>query len=70
MEIPSGTSCKQIAIASENPKAVETSKPEPIAKPSGILCSAKPILTIIPVLSKLALLEIPFELVLLPNALS
>ena len=49
MLIPSGTSCKHIAIASDNPKEVDESNPEPIAKPSGMLWSASPILTIIPV---------------------
>ena len=53
MEIPSGISCMQIAIASEYPKVIDASNPEPIAKPSGKLCSANPIDTIIPVFNKL-----------------
>ena len=34
--------------ASDSPNLKEASKPEPIARPSGILCKASPILTIIP----------------------
>ena len=53
IEIPSGTSCKAIAIASFNPKVEEDSKPAPIAKPSGKLCIAKPIAIIKPVFKRL-----------------
>ena len=53
MDIPSGMSCKQIARARENPKLTEASNPEPIANPSGTLCMASPILTMIPVFKRL-----------------
>ena len=49
MEIPSGTSCRAMAIAREMPSLYEAPKPEPIASPSGKLCSARPIPTMIPV---------------------
>lgn len=55
IDIPSGISCKAIAIANEYPKETEASKPEPIANPSGKLCIAKPILTIIPVFNNVLL---------------
>lgn len=42
-----------IAIASDKPNCFEVSKPEPIAKPSGILWSAIPSVIIIPVFNKL-----------------
>lgn len=45
-------SCKHIAIARDSPSFIEAPNPEPIAKPSGKLCSAKPILTTIPVFNK------------------
>ena len=48
IDIPSGISCKQIAKAKLSPNLMEDSKPEPIANPSGKLCIAKPIDTIIP----------------------
>ena len=47
--MPSGISCKQIAIAKAKPNLIDASKPEPIANPSGKLCIASPIDTIIPV---------------------
>ena len=53
IDIPSGISCKHIAKAKEYPKVIDASNPDPIAKPSGKLCSANPILTIIPVFNKL-----------------
>ena len=37
MDIPSGISCKQIAIAKLKPNLIDAPKPEPIAKPSGKL---------------------------------
>ena len=37
IEIPSGTSCKHIAIASESPNVTEAPKPEPIGK--SYICS-------------------------------
>ena len=42
----------QIATANEYPNVREAPKPEPIANPSGKLCSAKPMLVTIPVLNK------------------
>ena len=51
IDIPSGISCKHIAIAKLKPNFNEASKPEPIANPSGKLCIANPIETIIPVFS-------------------
>ena len=62
MDIPSGISCKQIAKAKPIPNLVEASKPEPIASPSGKLCIASPILTIIPVFNKLLALNSLFWL--------
>lgn len=56
IDIPSGISCKHIAIASEYPNVIDAPNPEPIANPSGKLCSANPILTIIPVFNKLFVL--------------
>ena len=53
IEIPSGISCRHIARASEYPNLIDASNPDPIAKPSGKLWIAKPILTIIPVFNKL-----------------
>lgn len=46
-------SWKQIAIARDSPSLIEASNPDPIAKPSGKLWIAKPMLTIIPVFNKL-----------------
>ena len=66
--IPSGISCKQIAKAKLNPNLNDASKPEPIANPSGKLCIARPIETIIPVFNKV-LFEL-FILVLLLNFFS
>ena len=51
IDIPSGISCKHIAIANDKPNFIEASNPDPIANPSGKLCSARPMLTIIPVFS-------------------
>ena len=50
--LPSGISCKQMAMAREMPNLMEAPKPEPMANPSGKLWSAKPILTMTPVFSK------------------
>ena len=52
-------SCNKIATANDKPSLNDTSNPEPIARPSGKLCNASPMLTIIPVFNKL--------FVLLPN---
>ena len=52
IDIPSGISCKHIAIAKPSPKRIDASKPEPIANPSGKLWIANPIDTIIPVFNK------------------
>lgn len=49
-------SWKQIAIAKDIPSFSDASKPEPIANPSGKLCIARPMLTIIPVFNKLFLI--------------
>lgn len=69
IDIPSGISCKQIAIAKLNPNFIDASKPEPIANPSGKLCIASPILTIIPVFNnELSLLwNFSFESIFLPT---
>ena len=45
-------SCMQIATAKEYPKLSDAPNPEPIAKPSVKLCSASPMLVIIPVLNR------------------
>ena len=37
IEIPSGISCKHIAIAKDSPNFIDAPNPEPIAKPSGKL---------------------------------
>ena len=58
MDIPSGTSCMQIATANEYPNVRDAPNPEPIANPSGKLCSANPILVIIPVLSNSLLVSV------------
>lgn len=58
MDIPSGTSCMQIATASEYPNVKDAPNPDPIANPSGKLCSANPILVIIPVLSNSLLVSV------------
>ena len=41
-----------IAIAKEYPSVNDAPKPEPIANPSGKLCIANPMLTIIPVFKR------------------
>lgn len=53
-------SWKHIAIAKDKPSFTEASYPEPIAKPSGRLCIAKPILTIIPVFNNLSFAVLAF----------
>lgn len=57
-------SWKQIAIAKDIPSFSDASKPEPIANPSGKLCMARPMLTIIPVFNKLFLMLL-FDFVVL-----
>ena len=52
IDIPSGISCSAITKASEYPNFMEDSNPDPIASPSGKVCIANPIPTIIPVFSK------------------
>ena len=42
IDIPSGISCKHIAMANEYPSVIEAPNPEPIANPSGKLCNASP----------------------------
>ena len=63
-------SCKQIAIASEYPNTIDAPNPDPIANPSGKLCNANPILTIIPVFSKLLFSFCAFSLNLFCTRLS
>lgn len=53
-------SWKHIAIAKDRPSFNDAPKPEPIAKPSGKLWIAKPILTIIPVFNRLFFILFPF----------
>ena len=53
IDIPSGMSCRQIAIAKLSPNLSDASNPEPIANPSGKLWIARPIDTTIPVFNKL-----------------
>lgn len=53
-------SCKQIAIASEYPNTIDAPNPDPIANPSGKLCNANPILTIIPVFNNLPFVSFIF----------
>ena len=53
MDIPSGISCRQIAIAKLSPNLSDASNPDPIANPSGKLLIARPIDTTIPVFSRL-----------------
>lgn len=50
-------SWRQMAIANDNPNFIDAPKPEPIAKPSGKLWSANPILTMMPVFNKVLLLK-------------
>ena len=48
----------QIATASEYPNVKDAPNPDPIANPSGKLCSANPMLVIIPVLSNSLLVSV------------
>ena len=54
--LPSGMSCKHIAIAKDKPNFIDAPNPDPIANPSGKLCKAKPMLTTIPVFNMAFLL--------------